>query len=172
MKKNGRTAVAELSLMMKKWSFPTTTTFEPPRSERDAYLGRFARIECFSSRISSRRRAIIDSRTGRGARVKAKPDPILAANQKGRILRRKERRRFLFVEGKETEKKISRRANERGRKNPRRERETRASIERSHKAREEVLVFSLQREVNREDRARERPRVACVYLFCTHHLRK
>jgi len=57
-----------------------------------------------------RRRAIIDSRTGRGARVKAKPDPILAANQKGRILRRKERRRFLF-KGKETEKKISRRAN-------------------------------------------------------------
>jgi hypothetical protein len=47
----------------------------------------------------------IDSRTGRGARVKAKPDPILAANQKGRILRRKERRRFLFVQGKETEKK-------------------------------------------------------------------
>jgi hypothetical protein len=95
---------------------------------------------------------------------KAKPDPILAANQKGRILRRKERRRFLF-KGKETENKKSRAARTTKRKNPRRERETRASIERSHKAREESLVFSLQREVNREDRARERDPALRVYIY-------
>jgi hypothetical protein len=61
-----------------------------------------------ASSVSRREYLLDDHRfphTGRGARVKAKPDPILAANQKGRILRRKERRRFLFVEGKETEKK-------------------------------------------------------------------
>ena len=69
------------------WSFPTKT-FDPPRSERDINLGRFARIECFSSRISSRC-VIIDSRIGRGARVKQNPIRFWRQT-KGRILNRKE----------------------------------------------------------------------------------
>lgn len=75
------------SLPLLVWSFPTTT-FDPPRSERDINLGRFARIECFSSRISSRC-VIIDSRIGRGARVKQNPIRFWRQT-KGRILNRKE----------------------------------------------------------------------------------
>jgi len=109
---------------------------------------------------------IIDSRTGRGARVKAKPDPILAANQKGRILRRKERRRFLFVQGKETEKKnLAPRERTRKKKPETRTRNARLDRTIAKSARRIARFLSSERGKQRRQRARQRERDPALRVY-------
>ena len=154
------------SLSLFAWSFPPTT-FEPPRSERDVYLGRFARIEYFSSRISSQC-VIIDSRSGRGARVTQNPIRFWRQRkpkERGeRIVHKEQRRRFLFSASQKMRKKS--RANE--------EEKTRdANAKRAHRSndRGEARFLSSKGGKEKREGERETPRVCvCVCLFCTHHL--
>ena len=150
------------SLPLLVWSFPTTT-FDPPRSERDINLGRFARIECFSSRISSRC-VIIDSRVGRGARVVTQ-NPIRfwrqSINKRDGNFHREQRRRFLF----------SKKMRKKSRANEEEKPETRtrnARIDRTIAGSARGIARFLSSKRGKEKRERERDPALRMCIFILH----